>query len=154
MPRIDPLDRYPVDFITFVRDMDASEPFLLHTMLNVADLEASRRFYVDGMGMKVLGRNDFDFAPRVSAYFVGYNTGQAGLELTHYWDGDGPYSGQTGFGHIAIGVPDVYAIVEKLESMGVTITLPPAVHFEGAPPVAFLKDPDGYEVELIQIRNR
>ena len=154
MTQSTPLEKYPVDFITFVREMDASEPLFLHTMLDVADLEASKRFYVDGMGMKVLGRNDFDFAPRVSAYVVGYNTGQAGLELTHFWNGDGPYSRQPRFGHIAIGVPDVYAIVARLESMGVEITVRPAVHIAGAPPVAFVKAPDGYEVELIQIRNR
>jgi lactoylglutathione lyase len=154
MSHFDPMDKYPVDFITFVREMDASEPVLLHTMLDVGDLEASKRFYVEGMGMKVLGRNDFDFAPRVSAYFVGYNTVQAGLELAHFWDGDGPYSRQQGFGHIAIGVPDVFATVTRLEAMDVKVTLPPAVYLAGAPPVAFVRDPDGYEIELIQIRNR
>jgi lactoylglutathione lyase len=148
-----PTDKYPVDYTSFVYGLNADKPQILHTMLCVKDLEASERFYVSGLGMKLLGRNDFNFAPRVSGLFVGYDTGQAVLELAHYWDGNGPYSRQPGFGHVAIGVPDVYALVAKLERMGVEVTTPPAVLIPGAPPTAFLKDPDGYEVEVIQTRN-
>jgi lactoylglutathione lyase len=145
--------KYPGDYKSFVYGLNASKPQFLHTMLCIRNLEASERFYVGGLGMKLLGRMDFDFAPRVSALFVGYDTGEAVLELAHFWDGDGPYSQRPGFGHIAIGVPDIHALVAKLESMGVEITTPPAVLVPGAPPTAFLKDPDGYEVEVIQTRN-
>jgi lactoylglutathione lyase len=103
--------------------------------------------------MTLFDRMDFDFAPRVSALFVGYDIDEGVLELSHYWDGDGPYSRRTGFGHVAIGVPDLPAILARLKALNIYIKKEPVVIVEGAPAAAFLDDPDGYEVELIQSRN-
>ena len=144
---------YVINYRDWVYGMNATKPQFLHTMLCVGDLEASRRFYCDGLGMKLLDRMDVDFAPRVSALFVGFDENDAVLELAKYYDGDGPYARRPGFGHVALGIPDLRVVLDRLESMGVHIRIPPQVLIEGAPPAAFLDDPDGYEVELIQTRN-
>jgi lactoylglutathione lyase len=131
---------------------DYSKPRFLHTMLRVKDLGAALRFYIDGLGMKQLG-DRFDVpVRRVTAVFIGFEDYAAGgcLELVHYWDSEGPYTHGTGYGHISIGVPDVEAMLVRLEAMGAEVTLRPAVLIAGGPKVAFLKDLDGYSVELLQ----
>jgi lactoylglutathione lyase len=84
--------------------------------------------------------------------FVGFNDYTAGgiVELTRSWDFDGAYSHGSGYGHISIGVPDIVAMIAKLETMGMEITMRPKPLIAGGPRVAFVKDPDGYAVELIQ----
>ena len=128
-------------------------PRFLHTMIRVKDFEASMRFYVDGLGMTVLDRFDVPVR-RSTGVFLGFADYAAGglLELAQNWDAEGPYSHGTGYGHIAIGVPDIMAMVAKLEAMGSEITLRPKVLLAGGPHVAFAKDPDGYSVELIETR--
>jgi lactoylglutathione lyase len=132
---------------------NASKPRVLHSMVRVKDFDAAIRFYVSGLGMKVLGRFEVE-TRRSTGVFLGFGDYDAGgvLELAHKWDHEGPYSHGSGYGHIAIGVPDVTAMVAKLESMGAEITARPKVLIPGGPAVAFVKDPDGYEVELIQTR--
>jgi lactoylglutathione lyase len=122
-------------------------------MIRVNDFDVALRFYVDGLGMKVLDRFDIE-SRRVTLLFIGYGGYAEGglLELTRGWDADGPYSHGTGYGHISIGVPDIAAMVAKLEAMGVEITSRPKALMAGGPSVAFVKDPDGYEIELIQTR--
>lgn len=133
---------------------DAETPRLLHSMIRVRDLAASLRFYCDGLGMHVLDRYDFE-AGRFSIVFVSYadyRDGQAALELTHNWDQAEGYSHGTGYGHVAIGVPDVPAMWERLPAFGGRQGTAPKSMLPGAPQLAFVHDPDGYAIELIQIR--
>ncbi len=126
---------------------------LLHTMLRVLDMDASIDFYTRLLGMKLLRRNDYE-GGRFTLAFVGYGdeSDTAVLELTHNWDQTEPYSVGTGYGHIALGVPDIYGTCEKLEADGVKITRPPGPMKHGSTVIAFIEDPDGYKVELIQAK--
>jgi lactoylglutathione lyase len=123
-------------------------PRLLHTMIRVRDMEVSLRFYVDGFGMTVFDRFDVPVR-RVSGAYIGYGGFDRGglLELTHKWDDLDIVPGTT---HFAIGVPDVAAAIASLERAGAKITMPPTILVAGGPAVAFIADPDGYPVELIQ----
>lgn len=140
------------DFDTWLWGRDGTAPRFLHTMIRVKDFDASLRFYLEGLGMRVLDRFDVE-SRRASAVYIGYNDYAAGglVELTSYWDEPPQPGGAPNF-HIAIGVPDVPAMVEKLEALGAEVSLRPKVLMEGGPEVAFVKDPDGYSVELIQTR--
>jgi len=124
---------------------------LLHTMLRVRDLDKSIDFYTRHLGMKELRRKDFPSGEFTLA-FVGYGdeVDHTVLELTHNWDQEEPYELGDGFGHIAIGVPDIYGVCEKLEAEGVSIPRPPGPMKHGGPEIAFIEDPDGYKIELIQ----
>ncbi|PEQ13908.1 lactoylglutathione lyase [Novosphingobium sp. PC22D] len=128
------------------------QPRLLHTMFRVGDFEASLRFYCDTLGMTVLDRFDVT-SRRATGVFLGYGNYRqsALLELTQKWDVDG-YTHGDAFGHVAIGVPDLPALVRTIEAAGYEVTDQPKVLMEGGPMVAFCKDPDGFAVELIQIR--
>lgn len=128
-----------------------SEYRLLHTMLRVFDLEKSIDFYTRLLGMKLLRRNDYE-GGRFTLAFVGYGdeSDTAVLELTHNWDQAEPYTIGSGYGHIAIGVPDIYATCEQLAKEGVKIPRPPGPMKHGSTVIAFIEDPDGYKVELIE----
>jgi len=127
---------------------------LLHTMLRVRDLDASLRFYCDQLGMKLLRRKDYPGGAFTLA-FVGYGdeSEAAALELTHNWDGR-RYEVGTGFGHVAIGVDDIRARCEALRAAGVPITREPGPMKHGTTVIAFIEDPDGYKVELIEESSR
>ena len=130
------------------------KPRMLHTMLRVRDLDASLRFYIDVLGMKQLS-DRFDVpARRVSAVFIGFESFAAGgcLELVHSWDQAGPHTHGSGYGHVSIGAPDIEGMSARLEQVGVEFTLKPTALLEGGPKVAFIKDPDGYAIELLQTR--
>lgn len=124
---------------------------MLHTMVRVRDLEKSLDFYTRLLGMKLLRRKDFP-GGKFTLAFVGYGeeSDTAVLELTHNWDQDGPYDLGSGYGHIAIGVPDIYATCAQLEKEGATIPRPPGPMQHGSTVIAFVDDPDGYKVELIE----
>lgn len=124
---------------------------LLHTMLRVRDLEASLDFYQRHLGMRLLRRQDYP-GGRFTLAFVGYTEEADGtvLELTHNWDQEAPYDLGDGYGHIAIAVQDIYGVCERLAEAGVTITRPPGPMKHGSTVIAFLQDPDGYKVELIE----
>jgi lactoylglutathione lyase len=141
---------YEMDYKSWIFGLNANAPQILHTTICVKELDPALRFYLDGLGMKVLDRLDFE---RVVAVFVGFAAAEGAVELVSYRYGDGPYSPQPGFGHIAIGVPDLGAMVAKLEAMGVEITHRPTVTVPGAAPSAKVRDPDGYELALVQTRN-
>jgi lactoylglutathione lyase len=132
---------------------NADKPRFLHTMIRVKEFEPSLRFYLDGLGMKVLDRFDVNVS-RVTLMFIGFDGYSAGgcVELVHPWDDEGPYTHASGHTHISVGVPDVMAMLAKLQGMGVEVTRPPTVLIPGGPQVAFVKDPNGYPVELIQTR--
>ena len=123
---------------------------LLHTMLRVGDLERSLAFYTGPLGMKLLRRRDFP-GGRFTLAFVGYGdeSETAVLELTHNWDTK-RYEIGTGYGHVALGVPDIYATCAALREQGVKITREPGPMQHGSTVIAFIEDPDGYKVELIE----
>jgi lactoylglutathione lyase len=131
----------------------ASKPRFLHTMIRVKDFNKSLHFYVDGLGMKMLDRYEVEVR-RTSAIFIGFDGYAAGgcVELVKPWDDKGPHEHGNAYGHFAIGVPDVPAMLAKLQGMGVEVTVRPQVLIGDGPQVAFVKDPDGYDVELIQTR--
>ncbi|OZB35903.1 MAG: lactoylglutathione lyase [Halothiobacillus sp. 14-56-357] len=122
---------------------------MLHTMLRVRDLDASIRFYTDVLGMKLLRRQDYP-AGEFTLAFVGYG-GEADhtvLELTYNW-GDHTYDIGTGYGHIAIEVPDVYAAVDAIKEKGGKVLREAGPMNAGSTIIAFVADPDGYPIELI-----
>jgi lactoylglutathione lyase len=123
---------------------------LLHTMLRVKDLDASLRFWTDHFGMKLLRRRDYPEG-KFTLAFVGYGdeSEHTVIELTHNW-GKSDYQLGDQFGHVAIGVGDIYATCERLRSAGVTIAREPGPMKHGSTVIAFVEDPNGYKVELIQ----
>ena len=119
---------------------------LLHTMIRVKDLDRSIDFYTRLLGMHVLRKKDFE-GGRFTNVFVGYGDedSETVLELTHNWDQEDPYSHGSGFGHLAVGVPDIYATCEALDAEGVNIPRPPGPMKHGTTVIAFIEDPDGYK---------
>ena len=124
---------------------------MLHTMVRVKDLDKSLDFYTRLLGMKLLRKKDFP-GGKFTLAFVGYGeeSDTSVLELTHNWDQDAPYELGDGYGHIAIGVPDIYATCEALEKEGAKIPRPPGPMKHGSVILAFVEDPDGYKIELIE----
>lgn len=124
---------------------------LLHTMLRVRDLDASVAFYTKLLGMKELRRNEVP-GGRYTLAFVGYGdeSSTSVVELTHNWDQKEPYEIGSGFGHLAVGMPDVYAACEALKQAGAKITREAGPVKHGTTVIAFVEDPDGYKVELVQ----
>lgn len=129
---------------------DSPEFRMLHTMLRVKDLDASILFYTEGLGMKLLRRNDFP-SGRFTLAFVGYGPEKSHtvIELTCNWNRADPYDPGSGYGHIALGVPDVYAACEALRARGVKVVREPGPMKHGSTPIAFIEDPDGYKIELV-----
>jgi lactoylglutathione lyase len=124
---------------------------LLHTMLRVGNLDKSIAFYTQLLGMKLLRRQDYPEGEFTLA-FVGYHeeNDSAVLELTYNW-GKQHYDLGTAFGHIALATDNIYATCEALAAQGVNIPRPPGPMKDDASAViAFLEDPDGYKIELIQ----
>lgn len=123
---------------------------ILHTMLRVGDLERSLAFYTGPLQMKLLRKRDFP-GGRFTLAFLGYGdeSESATLELTHNWDTSG-YEIGTGYGHIAIAVEDIYQTCARLREAGVAITREPGPMQHGTTVLAFIADPDGYKIELIQ----
>ena len=124
---------------------------LLHTMIRVRDLDRSIDFYTRLLGMQLLRRKDYP-GGKFTLAFVGYGdeADNAVVELTYNWEQKEPYELGTGFGHLAIGVPDIYAACEQLEQEGVSIPRPPGPMKHGGSVIAFIEDPDGYKIELIE----
>ena len=127
---------------------------LLHTMLRVGDLERSLTFYTEVLGMRLLRRKDYPDG-RFTLAFVGYGdeSTTAVLELTHNWD-TSSYEIGTGYGHIALGVDDIQATCEAMAAKGGRVVRPPGAMKHGTTVIAFVEDPDGYKVELIQLASR
>ncbi|MFN3401594.1 MAG: lactoylglutathione lyase [Ferrovibrio sp.] len=124
---------------------------MLHTMLRVLDLEKSLDFYVGKLGMTLLRKTDYPSGEFTLA-FVGYGDEKSNtvIELTHNWGQKEPYTIGTGFGHLALGVPDIYGVCKVLEEAGVKIPRPPGPMKHGGSVIAFIEDPDGYKIELIE----
>jgi len=124
---------------------------LLHTMIRVFDMDKSIDFYTRHLGMKLLRRKDYPSGEFTLA-FVGYGDeiDHTVIELTHNWGQKTPYEIGTAFGHLAIGVSDIYGTCEKLGAEGVKIPRAPGPMKHGDTVIAFVEDPDGYKIELIQ----
>jgi lactoylglutathione lyase len=123
---------------------------ILHTMLRVGDLQRSIDFYTQVMGMSLLRRSE-NPSQNYSLAFLGYgsNPQHAELELT-YNHGVSTYEMGTAYGHIAIGVPDAHAACDKIRAAGGKVTREPGPVKGGSTVIAFITDPDGYKVELIE----
>lgn len=126
---------------------------VMHTMVRVRDLDASLDFYTRLLGMKLLRRKDFPEG-RFSLAFVGYGAeiDHAVIELTHNWDQPGAYELGTGYGHIAIAVEDLYAVCDELKARGAKIIREAGPMKNDTLHLAFLQDPDGYKIELIDAK--
>ncbi len=124
---------------------------LLHTMLRVGNLEESKKFYCDILGMKLLRQKDYPGGEFTLA-FVGYGdeADHSVIELTYNWGTD-HYDIGNGYGHIALGVDDIYGTCEQLKAAGAKVTREPGPMKHGSTVIAFVEDPDGYKIELIQL---
>jgi lactoylglutathione lyase len=123
---------------------------ILHTMLRVGNLERSLAFYTEVLGMKLLRRNDYAEG-KFTLAFVGYQDEAHGavLELTYNWGVDS-YEIGTGYGHVAIEVDDAYRACEEIRQRGGVVTRAAGPMKHGTTVIAFVQDPDGYKIELIQ----
>jgi len=125
---------------------------MLHTMIRVGDLERSLRFYCEVLGMRLLRRKDYE-GGRFTLAFVGYGDEASStvVELTHNWDTD-HYDLGNGFCHLALGVEGIYATCDALRAKGAKITREPGPMKHGGSEIAFVEDPDGYKIELIELK--
>ena len=126
---------------------------ILHTMIRVGDLDRSISFYTEVLGMKLLRRQDYPDG-RFTLAFVGYGeeSETAVLELTHNWD-TAAYDLGNGFGHVAIAVPDASAACSAIRQRGGKVVREAGPMKHGTTVIAFVEDPDGYKVELIQAQH-
>jgi len=124
---------------------------ILHTMIRVGNLDRSINFYCDVLGMNLNSRRDFPDG-KFTLAFVGYDSDRALIELTYNWDTD-KYDLGNGYGHIALGVDDIYETCEKIKSLGGKVTRAPGAMKHGTTVIAFVEDPDGYKIELIQAKD-
>ena len=127
---------------------------ILHTMIRVGDLERSIEFYTKVLGMKVLRKSDYP-GGRFTNVFVGFDdeSRAAVLELTHNWDTKS-YDLGTGYGHVAVEVDDAYKACEEVKKRGGKVTREAGPMKHGTTVIAFVEDPDGYKIELIETASR
>lgn len=123
---------------------------ILHTMLRVGDLDRSIKFYTEVLGMRLLRRNDYPEG-KFTLAFIGYQdeSEAAAIELTHNW-GVETYEPGTAFGHIALEVDDAYQACSEIKARGGKVVREAGPMKHGTTVIAFVEDPDGYKVELIQ----
>ena len=123
---------------------------VLHTMIRVGDLDRSIKFYTEVLGMQLLRRKDYPDG-KFTLAFVGYGPESEGavIELTHNWDTD-HYDLGNGFGHVALAVEDAYAACAEIKKRGERVVREAGPMKHGTTVIAFVEDPDGYKIELIQ----
>jgi lactoylglutathione lyase len=124
---------------------------LLHTMLRVGNLDDSLKFYCELLGMKLLRQKDYPGGEFTLA-FVGYGdeSDHSVIELTYNW-GQNKYDLGNAYGHIALGVDDIYNTCQQIKAQGGKVVREPGPMKHGSTVIAFVEDPDGYKVELIQL---
>ena len=132
--------------------MNESKFRLMHTMLRVRDLGKSIDFYTRLLGMNLLRKMDYPEG-KFTLAFVGYGPEESHpvIELTHNWDQATPYDLGTGYGHIALGVRDIHGVCKELAENGARIRRAPGPMKHGTTEIAFVEDPDGYKIELIDL---
>ncbi|MCH8493749.1 MAG: VOC family protein [Idiomarina sp.] len=116
----------------------------LHTMVRISDLDASLRFYCDGLGLQEVRRKEVPKGRFTLIFLAAPESPDAELELTYNWDPEN-YTGGRNFGHLAFRVHDIYQVCTHLQAMGITINRPPR---DGH--MAFVRSPDGISIELLQ----
>ncbi len=123
---------------------------LLHTMLRVGDLEKSIAFYTESFGMKLLRQSDNE-EYKYTLAFLGYGdeSNNTVIELTYNW-GESDYEHGNAFGHLAIGVDDIYSVCDDIKQKGGDVYREPGPVKGGNTVIAFVRDPSGYAIELIQ----
>jgi len=117
----------------------------LHSMVRVRDLDASLRFYCEGLGLREVRRKDVPQGRYTLAFLSAPDSPEAEIELTYNWDSSEDYGSARNFGHLAFRVEDIYATCARLQEMGVTISRPPR---DGH--MAFVRSPDLISIELLQ----
>ncbi|MDP3919270.1 MAG: lactoylglutathione lyase [Candidatus Omnitrophota bacterium] len=127
---------------------------MLHTMLRVGNLDRALEFYTRVLGMKLLRKKNYP-SGKFTLAFVGYGeeTDHTVIELTHNWETDS-YDLGAGFGHIAIEVEDVYKACEEIKKRGGKVTREAGPMKHGTSVLAFVEDPDGYEIELLSPKRK
>jgi lactoylglutathione lyase len=125
---------------------------ILHTMLRVRNLEASKQFYCDVLGMNLIREKEYPEG-KFTLAFVGYGSESenAVIELTYNWGTD-HYTLGDAFGHIALGVDDIYTACSQVDARGGKVVRQPGPMKHGSTVIAFVEDPDGYKIELIEMR--
>ena len=123
---------------------------ILHTMIRVADLEASKKFYCEALGMRVLREKEYA-SGKFTLCFVGYGdeADTAVLELTYNW-GKSDYVIGDAYGHVAIGTNDIKGACDRVRALGYKVTREPGPMKHGTTVIAFVEDPTGYKIELIE----
>ncbi|MBX3262852.1 MAG: lactoylglutathione lyase [Labilithrix sp.] len=123
---------------------------MLHTMLRVGDLAASKRFYTEALGMKVLREKEYPEG-KFTLCFVGYGDESTNtvIELTYNWDRSS-YDLGDAFGHVALGTDDIKAACDKVRALGYKVVREPGPMKHGTTVIAFVEDPTGYKIELIE----
>ena len=127
---------------------------LLHTMLRVGNLEESVKFYTEVLGMKLLRQKEYPDG-KFTLAFVGYgdDSDHTVLELTYNWGVEKYHLGDA-YGHIAIGIDDIYGTCNEIKARGGKVSREPGPMKHGSTVIAFVEDPDGYKVELVKLKNR
>ncbi len=125
---------------------------MLHTMIRVGDLEASKKFYCEALGMKVLREKEYPDG-KFTLCFIGYGSEDdtAVIELTYNW-GRSEYTLGDAFGHVALGTDDIKGACDRVRALGYKVTREPGPMKHGTTVIAFVEDPNGYKIELIETR--
>ena len=123
---------------------------VLHTMIRVGDLEASKKFYCEALGMKLLREKEYPDG-KFTLCFVGYGdeSQEAVIELTHNW-GVTSYELGNAYGHVALGTDDIKGACDRVRALGYKVTREPGPMKHGTTVIAFVQDPTGYKIELIE----
>ncbi len=123
---------------------------VLHTMIRVGDLEASKKFYCEALGMKLLREKEYPDG-KFTLCFVGYGdeSQEAVIELTHNW-GVTSYELGNAYGHVALGTDDIKGACDRVRALGYKVTREPGPMKHGTTVIAFVEDPTGYKIELIE----
>ena len=126
----------------------------LHTMVRVRDIDASLNFYCNLLGLKEVRRKEYEQGKFTLIFLAPPNQPDAMIELTYNWEQDEDYEIGTAYGHIALGVRGIYDICDKLEAAGVKIPRKPGPVKHGTTHIAFIEDPDGYKIEIVDLDTR